>query len=144
MSTEIDILSSLDSLDLTNVSTGFSIIPAGLYEVSVAEMKIEPNKKGTGHNCNAKLALTQPTTAIDGKTVNPGFPIFHTISLVETDKYKPASSLAAFKECFTGTKAGTFMPVSQFIGNTGSVRVTVETSDQYGQQNRIARFVKKG
>src|ERR1035437_7278847 len=144
MSTEIDILSSLDSLDLTNVSTGFPVIPAGLYEVSVNEIKIEPNKKGTGHNLNAKLALTQPATAIDGKVVNPGYSLFHTISLVETDKYKPASSLAAFKECFTGTKSGTFMPVSQYIGNTGSVRVSVETTDAYGTQNRIAKFVKKG
>jgi hypothetical protein len=90
-----------------------------------------------------KLTLTQPATAMDGKPVNPGFPLFTIISMVQTEKYDPRQNLAAFKECFTGSKSGSFLPIEQYIGAKGSVRVSVETSDQYGTQNRVARFVKK-
>ena len=143
MSEEIDILQNLQSLDLTNVETGMPVLREGLVGIEVLEAKIEPNKKGTGSNLNLKFGLTDPWEALDGKAINPGFPLFHTISLVQTEKYNPLQNLAAFKECVTGTKSGNFLPVEQYLNCTGSVRIKNETSEQYGTQTRIARFVKK-
>lgn len=143
MSEEIDILQNLDSMDLTNVETGVPLIPEGLYEVSVLEAKTEPNKKKTGHNLSLKFGLTQPTTSLDGKAINPNFPLFTIISLVKTEKYDPRQNLAAFMECFKGTKAGNFLPVEQFIGMTGNVRVKIDDSPEFGKKNVIARYVKK-
>jgi hypothetical protein len=144
MSEEIDITQNLDSLDLTNVETGMPLLPEGIHGVEVIEAKLEPNKKGTGKNLNLKFGLTEATESVEGKLLNVGFPLFHTISMVQTPKYDPRQNLAAFKECFTGTKAGNFFPVEQYIGATGIVRTKNLTSEEFGTQTKLARFVKKG
>lgn len=143
MSEEIDLLAQLENMDLSEVSTGMPVLPQGLYEVEVLESKSETNKKGTGSNWKLKLGLTQPTTSLDGKSVNPNFPIFTTISLVQTEKYDPKQNLASFLECFTGTKAHKLLPFEQFVSMRGNIRLGVKTSDEYGQQNVIARWIKK-
>lgn len=143
MSDEIDILSELESTDFSKVETGMPLLPAALYEVEVQEADVSPNKAGTGHNAKFKLGLTQPTTDLTGKPVNPGFPIFVTMSLVRTPKYDPLKNIAQFMECFTGNKSGKFLPVQQFIGQKGNIRLSVTESEQYGKQNAIARYVKK-
>ena len=141
---ERDILNELDSMDLSTVPTGVPVLSPGLVEVSVAELTLTPNKKGTGQNLNIKMVLTQPAVDTQGNTVNPGFPIYDRISLVQTDKYDPRPRLAEFKECFTGTKAGAFNPLEQYLGLTGSVRTKVEQSDEYGTKTVVGRYVKKG
>ena len=143
MSEEIDMLSSLETADFTNVETGMPTIPKGLYEVEVLTATIDRNKKQTGSNANFKFGLTQPTTAEDGKAVNPGFPVFHVISLVKTDKYDPLQNIARFMECFTGTKSGKFLPVENFIGMKGNVRIDIDDNPEFGKRNIIKQLVKK-
>lgn len=141
---------NLDTLDLTNTDTGFPIIPAGLYSVTVAEMKTEANKKGTGQNLKIKLTLDEPTTDLKGQLTNPGFPLFDLVSLVVSKddngqiKYDPKKRLAEFKEAVLGDKAGaSFNPLEQYLGRQVTVRIKVEDSDEFGKQNRIQRYVKK-
>lgn len=138
-------LNDLDSSDFSNVSTGVPLIKAGVHEVSVLEIKPEPNKAGTGHNLKIKLGLTNPTDKVDGTgQVNVGYPIYTNISLVATEKYKPKENLARFMECFLGVKNVPFNPLEQYIGQTGSVRIKIEEDEQYGKKNAVAGYIKKG
>ena len=139
-----DIMSDLDNLDLSTVKSGFPILPEGLVNVTVLEIKTEPNKAGTGQNLKLKLGLVDPATDVDGKAVNPGFPIFDLISLTPTEKYDPRPRLADFKEAALGTKAGPFNPIEQYLGVTLTVRLKIDRNEQYGTKNVVARYVKKG
>jgi len=144
MSNEIDITNSLDSMDLSSVTTGVPMLPEGLYTVQVAELGTKANSKQTGSNLNIKLTLTEPANDINGNAVNPGFPIYDLISLVQTDRYDPRARLAEFKEAVTGTKEGVFTPLEQYLGLTVTIRLGIERSTEFGDKNRIKRYVKKG
>lgn len=144
-----DEIIDLQSLDLSSTETGFPLLPNGVYGVRVVEIKTEQNKKQTGDNLKIKLALLEPTTDINGKPVNAGFPLFDLVSLVITKKddgsvkYDPRPKLAEFKEAMTGTKTGSFNPLEQYIGLEGSVRLKVEKSEEYGDSNRVQKYIKK-
>lgn len=150
MSDDLDISAQLDNIDLSTVSTSFPMLAAGLQEVNVAEVKIEPQKAPkTGKNLKIKLTLVNPAVDIEGKTVNAGFPLFDTVSLTKTFKddgsvkYDPTPKLALFKEVVTGSKDGTFMPLEQYIGKSCLVQVSfVPAQGEFGPQNRIQRYVK--
>jgi hypothetical protein len=107
-------------------------------------MEVVPTRKGDGNVINVTLGLTQPATDVNGNHVNAGFPIYDSISLSSTPKYDPRPRLAEFKESFTGTKTGTFTPIDQYVGLTAMVRVKIEVSAEYGDKNRVQRYVKKG
>ena len=134
----------LDNLDLSTVETGLPLLPEGLCEVTVTKIEAKANKAGTGNNLNITLATTQPMKSVDGKDINVGFPLFDLISLTPTEKYDPRPRLAEFKEGVTGSKAGAFNPLEQYIGLPVMVRLKIEKSEEYGNKNRIARYVKKG
>lgn len=144
MSQEIDILNDLDSMDLSNVETGLPLLPDGLYTLQVAEIETKANKKGTGSNLNIKFVTTEPVTDLNGNPVNPGFPLFDLISLVKSEKYDPIPKLAAFKEAVTGTKSGSFNPLEQYLGLSVCVKLKIERDAEYGDKNRIQRYIKKG
>lgn len=143
MSDPTDILNQLAMTDLSSVETGYPVLPAGLYEVTVAEIKTEANKAQTGHNLKMKLTLVNGATDREGKPVNPGFPLFDLISLVKTEKYDPLPALARFREAATGTKSGAFMPLEQYMGATLIAQVKIESSTEYGDRNRIVRYTQK-
>jgi len=129
--------------DLSSVESSFPILPGGMYEVTIAEMKTEANKAGTGSNLKMKYTLVNPATARDGKTVNAGFPLFDLISITKTEKYDPTQRLAQFKEAATGNKSGSFAPIEQYIGMTMAIQLSVEESAEFGTSNRVKRYIKK-
>lgn len=137
-------LIDLDNMDLSTVQTGMPLIPEGLVELEVVKLELKPNKNGTGQNLNITYHTTQPITSFEGKLLNPGFPVFDLISLTPTDKYDPRQRLAEFKEAVTGSKVGAFNPLEQYLNCRVAVRVKIERNDEYGNKNRIARYIKKG
>ena len=139
-----DILSALDSIDLSSVETAMPILPAGLYQARVATMTADQNKAGTGHILNIKLQLTQPQQDGKGNPTNPNFPLFDRISLVATEKYDPKPALARFMEGTLGHKNGKFMPLEQYIGQEVTVKVAIEDDAQYGRKNVVKGYIKKG
>lgn len=140
--TETDIMSSLDG-DFSSIPTGMPLLKPGLYELEVVECAFKVNKAGDGQNLNFKYSLTQPAVDINDKPVNPGFPVFDLISLKPTEKYDPRPKIAEFLEAAYGTKGRPFNPPESHIGEKVMARLSVEKSDQYGDKNRISRYVKK-
>lgn len=70
----------LDPLNLNvamkGVDTTLPLLPEGDYLVQVQESTIDPNKEGTGLNWNLKLGLVNSAVSVDGRDVNPNFPVF--------------------------------------------------------------------
>jgi hypothetical protein len=145
MNNEQDVLNEIQKTDLTTVQTTMPVLKAGLYEGTVAEAKVEKNKKDTGSNLNIKISLAHATTDENGKAVNAGFPVFDTISLVRTFqadgttvKYEPMTKVAAFAK---GLGVSSIMPVESLVGKPITFRVKIEDDVQYGRKNRIERYV---
>lgn len=148
MSTENvqDLGAAIDPLnmDLSGTSTKYPVIVPGPYNFQVAKMEVVPNKSRAGtNNLKIELKLMEPAQDREGNTINPGFSIFHTIGLSKTEKYDPARNLAVFMDGVLGHHAGNFAPFEQYQGQTVTARVKIETSEQYGDQNRIDAFIKK-
>ncbi len=143
-----DIGSAVDPLnmDLSNTSTSMPVLAPGPYALRVNKMEVRNSKtagKEGNKNLSIELVLTEPAQTIDGKTLTK-FSVFHTISLTPTEKYDPTGNLAKFKEAVLGTKAGAFAPFEQYYGQTVMVQLVVESSVQYGDQNKIKSFIKRG
>lgn len=143
-----DILNSLMTEDLSNVQTTFPLLNAGLCKVRVAEISTAPNKTNTGNNLKIKFVTVdaQPATRAGVPCeIAPGYPIMFTHSLVQTEKFDPRERLAQIMDCFLG-KRGSFMPVEQFLGLEGVVKLKHDgkADDEYGIQAVIKQFVKMG
>ena len=146
MSETVDVLNELQSADLTQVSAVMPLIDDGVHEGEIIEIDTRENSKKTGHLLEMKIALTNPTPATKEGIpceVNPGYPIFHSISLVRTEKYEPLEKIAELMQAALGTKEGSALPFEQFIGKTVTFRTKVELSDEWGDRARISRFLKQ-
>lgn len=130
----------LDILDLTNVETNRPLMPEGTTRMVLKGFKTEENKAKSGKNLLVILETTQALTATNGKPLSPGWRHTERISLVQTEKYDPKENLARLQECFLGVK-GPFKS-SELINREGEVKVKIERSDEFGNQNRIT-FIKK-
>lgn len=141
-------LNALLGQDLGNVPTTTPLLQ-GLAELKVVEIKVEPAKNNpANHNINVKLVTQTAMLAQDGRQINPGFPIYHTIALGETEKYtqeRIKENLAKFREWLTGSTAGQFAPVEQYIGLSGVAKLKIQAeTNEFPAGTRIAQFVKKG
>ncbi len=140
-----DPMSMLDSLDLSTVQTGMPLIPEQLVELEVIKLEVKDSKNDSAKkNLHISLATTQPMTSVEGKALNPGFPVFDLVSLTMTDKYDFRTRLAEFREATVGKVPGPFNPVEQYIGCKVMVRMKIERSEEFGNRNRVGRYIKKG
>ena len=73
---------------LDGVETSIPLLPEGDYQVQVKESSVDSNKDKTGLNWNLKLGLASATTAVDGRAVNPDFPLFAVCALQARDDSK--------------------------------------------------------
>lgn len=69
------------NIPLAGVETTLPLLPEQDHLVQVVESAAEANKEGTGLNWSLKLALVNPTTAIDGREVKPNFPLYMQLAL---------------------------------------------------------------
>lgn len=64
------------SVETTGVDTTVPLLPEADYLVKIIESTLDVNKAQTGFNWNLKLGLVTGTTAVDGRQVQPDFPLF--------------------------------------------------------------------
>ncbi len=76
------------NIQLEGVDTTLPLLPEQDYPLNVAESAINTNKKGTGNNWALKFVTTQPATAVDGRDVKVGFPLFMQIALQPAEDAK--------------------------------------------------------
>lgn len=143
MSDSIDILNQLQAADLSSVPTGRPILKPCVTPLEIRKIEPVENKAGTGHNLNIELITTEELDTEAGEPVNPGFPLYDTISLVQTEKYDPWRRLAELKEAATGDKSGAFGDPADYVGMIVMANVQIERSEEYGDKNRVKRYVKQ-
>ena len=144
MQDNIDILSA----NLTDVDISRPMLAAGVVDLVVSEMKVEPNKTGDKQNLNIVFKTVNNERSVKGDTLNPGFTLFHTVSLTPTEKYtvdRIGQSLKSIRVAATGDTSGSFAPVDQYVGKVLTAKVYVEEDKNgvYPAQNRIKQFVAK-
>lgn len=148
MSQDTSPVSALEMLqaDLSNTDTSFPVLEAGVVDCVISDMKIEPQKAPkTGHNLLITLKTAQPTRThgANPQSKPPGFPLRDIVGLAATEKYDPKQRLAAIKEAVLGDKAGAFGSPELYIGKPVTVRIKVESSPEYGDQNRVQAYVRR-
>lgn len=138
------------NIALAGVETTLPLLPEMDYTVQVAEASADPNKDGTGLNLNLKLALVNPTTAVDGREVKPNFPLFAVYALqARADSKDPEAFQRSLGECIdalfgTGKEnrpALTHPLIQDMVGKSAIATVVI---DEYqGNKNNKVRRLKK-
>lgn len=133
-------------LDLSGVDTSRPALPEGMYVLEVKEVKREPNKAQTGFNLVVVFVTTSESPDVTGeKTINPGFPIRKYYGLQQSDNAKAPdfkADLARLQDAVEGTEQGNRPPFNPFnyVGKMVMAKLKVETTDEYGTQNNIAKL----
>lgn len=139
-------------IPLQDVETSIALLPEGDYDLQVVESAVVPNKDNTGRNWKLKLTTINPATAVDGRNVNPNFPLFHTMALQAKDG---SSDPEAFKRglsesidaMFGTTKADRPALTGRLIGEAvGKIVKAHVVIDEYqgNKNNKIKRLKKQG
>ena len=153
MSSELDIMSKLDSVDLSTVQTDFPLLKSGIVTAQI--VTVEPdNVKGC---VVIKYTLTQDWSDVEGKAVKPGFPFSEFIYLQDWEDPKTGEvknfgvqRLAQLREAIYGKAApGTKLALSELAGQTVTVRLNYnpaptnkKTGEVYGPQTSVVGYVK--
>lgn len=132
--------------DLSNASTTYPILPAQVYSMTVVKAEIVDKKDDASKkNLLVTLGTSDPQKDINGNDTNAGLQVRQYIGLSETEKRTKANiqgDLAKLMLCFTGSQTGKFDP-EKLIGLSGSVKLKIEHSDEYGDKNAVATYVPK-
>lgn len=135
---------SLD-VDLTQVDTQIPVLNKGLYDLQIASFTKEENKEKTGYNLKVGFKTTTKETSVQGKEVNPGFPLFIYIPL--QNKQGGSSSfdfrvrLAQLQEAALGEKRPQFNS-EELIGKVVRAACKPEDTDDYGLTTKVGRLTK--
>lgn len=166
MSSELDILSQLQNIDLSTVETSFPLLASGIVtaQVQECEFKRDTDKKGDSAKpyCWIKCSLTQPWQTVshegvESKPVSPGFPITKRVyvgTYVDKEgktKWYGLDELARFRESAYGPapQGQKFVP-AEMLGQNVVLRLAFDPSPKndktgqvYGPQTTIAGYVRK-
>lgn len=137
------------NIQTQGIETTLPLLPEGDYIVQVKESSIDPNKDENGLNWNLKLGLVSGCTAIDGRNINPDFPVFTVAALqAKADSKDPEAfkrTLGEWLDALFGcTKdnrpALTHELVASAVGKT--VLATVYLDEWKGNKNNKVRRLK--
>lgn len=138
------------SVALAGVETSLPLLPESDYSVQVKESTIDPNKDKTGLNWNLKLGLASTATAVDGRTVNPDYPVFSVFALqAKEDSKDPEAfkrSIGEAVDAIFGTTKDNRPTFDRALCDSavGKVLTAHVIIDEYqGNKNNKVRRLKK-
>lgn len=165
MESELDILNSIQNVDLSKVETSFPLLKTGNVQAQIVEMTFSMKEKKDGDkypNCMVKYALAQPwtTVAVDGapaKDVQPGFTFSENIYMAPVTKKDGSvdnfgiQRLALLRECIHGKAAeGAKIQKEDFLGQTVMVKLKFDpaprdkkTGEVFGPRTDVDGYVRK-
>jgi hypothetical protein len=165
---ELDILNSLQNVDLSKIETSFPLLKTGNVLAQISKMEFASKGKKEDENdqyinCKLEYTLQQPweTVPIDGapsKAVSPGFKFTENIYCSpwtdpETKEVKNfgLQRLTLLRECIYGkAPPGTALKKEDFLGRTVMVKLKFEpapvdkkTKQVMGPQTKVDGYVRK-
>lgn len=137
------------NITLAGVDATLPLLPEADYLVQVKESSIDPNKDQNGLNWNLKLGIVNPATAVDGRAVNPDYPVFAVYALqAKADSKDPEAfkrSLCEAIDALLGTNKDTRPDLTQALLTemVGKQCVAHVIIDEYqGNKNNKVRRLK--
>lgn len=133
-------------IDLSGVDTSRPALPEGMYVLEVKDVKREQNKAQTGFNLVVAFATTSDSPDVTGeKNIAAGFQVRKYYPLQQSDNAKAPdfkADLARLQDAVEGTEQGNRPPFNPFnyVGRQVMAKLKVETTDEYGTQNNIAKL----
>jgi len=148
MSTILDLLNTKDLTDVDLVPPLMkdgSKVTFDILKIELVPSKSDPDET----NLQVNLETAHEVPSNKGGTIPARRKFTHTISLKTTSKDGADLTdmverrVTEFKQAALGTKAGTFMPLEQYLGRqvVGVVSIQKDKTGAFGDQNRIGRFV---
>lgn len=139
---EVPSVDSMLNADLSSVDTSFPVLAAGVVSCVIAECSRGETKEKKVPVLNFKFTTSTPHAKSTGDMQPAGFPLRDMVSLNPTEKYDPRQRLAQIKEAVFGTKEGSFGDPAEYVGKPVTLRIKIESSEEFGNQNRVAAYVK--
>ena len=135
--------------DLSGVDTSLPMIVEGIYDLKVFAIKQEPSKDGAKENIAIVLHTTEVANTTTRDTVQPGFPVFHNISLTPTEKYSVEQIKRKTAEFVQAAGVRSIKPFENLLGKLVRTKVIVEpertdpkTGKFYDARNSVKLFMK--
>lgn len=162
MSSELDILSQLQNVDLSTVETAYPLLKSGIVSAQIGSIETEQDE-GKAPYVHIKYTLTEPweTVPFEGrpvKTISPGFPISERIYVQDWTDPKTGEKknfgitrLAQLREAVFGpATAGTKLVLPELLGQTVTLKLKFDpaprnkkTNEVYGPQTSVDGYVRK-
>ena len=125
----LDEVFTLDSVPVQ--TTSYDAIPAGMYEASISNAEIKDSKSG-GKYINVRYDITGPS--------HSGRVVFGMITISNANPKAEEIGRQQLGELIRCIGLDKLADTDQLIGGKLIVKITVENSEQYGEQNRVANF----
>lgn len=125
----LDEVFTLDSVPAQ--TTNYDAIPAGLYEATIANAEIKDSKSG-GKYINVRYDITGPSHA--------GRVVFGMITISNANPKAEEVGRQQLGELIRAIGLDKLSDTDQLIGGSLIIKLDVEQSEKYGEQNRVRGF----
>jgi len=125
----LDEVFTLDSVPAP--TTNYDAIPAGLYEATIANAEIKDSKSG-GKYINVRYDITGPSHA--------GRVVFGMITISNANPKAEEVGRQQLGELIRAIGLDKLSDTDQLIGGSLIIKLDVEQSEKYGEQNRVRGF----
>lgn len=141
---DLDILSQ----DLSDVSTEMPLLKEALCNLTIAAVEVKPSKDGLKQNLNLTLKTTTDMEAVNGETVNAGFPLYDTVCLTPSEKYSVDMIKRKLASIAKAAGLATIRPFENLVGKVVAVKIRIQkeredaiTGDVYPARNAIKLYI---
>lgn len=121
---------SVDALPTGNTGS-YDPLPAGMYNATIAGAELKTSKSG-GQYLNVRYDITGPS--------HVGRVVFGMLNLTNPNQRAEEIGRQQLGELMRAIGLDNLKDSDQLIGGRLKVKVTVESSEQYGEQNRVQGF----
>lgn len=125
-------LDEVFTIDSVPASTNnYDALPAGLYEATIANAEIKDSKSG-GKYINVRYDITGPSHA--------GRVVFGMITIANANPKAEEVGRQQLGDLIRAIGLDKLADTDQLIGGQLIIKLDVETSETYGEQNRVRGF----
>lgn len=110
----------------------FSPVPAGEYQVRIADASIETTKSGTGQYIKLRLDIIGPS--------HEGRVLFSNLNIKNDSAKAEEIGRQQLGSVMRAINLGSLQDTDQLIGGHMSVKVAIRKSEQYGDQNEVKSY----
>ena len=125
----LDEVFTLDSVPAQTNS--YEVLPAGFYDATIANAELKDSKSG-GKYINVRYDITGPT--------HTGRVVFGMITIANANPKAEEVGRQQLGSLIQAIGLDKLSDTDQLIGGQLTIKVTVENSEQYGEQNRVSGY----